>query len=405
MTPFTEHRTSSNQRSLLRIAKTFTFTLAIVVSGKILQGYLKHRYVSSELNGQLSCSRSRRGSVNNRNFEERRKVLDRSSVEIAAFPALLPDLYKILRTLSQDSPVIPEVLASPSLLLIPASWRKQLILYASSTAILHSFRKSGLNKHAPHLWTVYVLGNAWLLWTFVFHSEAFPKAYTKVIISNSTHYVPQRMTNRQISDVLTTPSRIIRSDNGAVYHHNSQCATLHPNEPSCLKNCIRSCSYGSARIGRWIGAVIALSLIITHKKRARLRAAPLSVFKEWLISSTRGTAFIAGSITSAWALNCASQRVSFADKFPHLRWLWIGSTASLWILALPRKRRDEVAFYVARQAALSTWNTWRLQGGGYIPYGDVILFGLSWAQLFSLRKSGEEITGVVGIALRAVEQA
>ncbi len=42
--------------------------------------------------------------------------------------------------------------------------------------------------------------------------------------------------------------------------------------------------------------------------------------------------------------------------------------ASLWILALPRKRRDEIAFYVSRLAALTAWDTWRLQGGGSIPY-------------------------------------
>lgn len=129
---------------------------------------------------------SSRGRTND--IDEQRQIIDRTSLKIAAFPALLPALYDTLRSLSQDEPVLPEVLASTSLLLLPASWRKQLVLYATSSALLQSARSSGLNKHAPPLWTLYILGNAWLLWTFVFNSEAFPKAYTRVVISVSHYY-------------------------------------------------------------------------------------------------------------------------------------------------------------------------------------------------------------------------
>lgn len=383
--PCAEPRTLTNRYTLLRIAKSFSFTLGIVVLGKTLQRNLNHRHKSDR--------------------DDHQRIIDSTSVKIAAFPALLPTLYDTLRRLTQEKPIIPELLASSSLLLLPTSWRKQLVLYASSSALLQSVRSSRWNKRMPPLWTLYIVGNAWLLWTFVFNSDAFPKAYTRVIISHSTRYVPPGTTNKQISDILTRPSTLIRDHiQDDSHHHNSQCATLHPGEPSCLKNCIRSCAFESARIGRWIGIFVALSLIVTRNKRARLRAAPSKVFLEWFILSTRGTAFIAGSITSAWALNCASQRSSLANNLPRIRWLAIGSMASLWILALPRKRRDEIAFYVSRLAALTAWDTWRLQGGGSIPYGDCILFALSWARLVSLKKSGEEITGAVGMALRAVEQ-
>jgi len=381
--PRTEPRTLPNRQTWLRIAKTFSFTLGIVVSGKAVQRYLDRR---------------------NRN--EHQRILDHISVKIALFPALLPTIYETSMKLLPGRPAIPELLASSSLLLLPVSWRKQLALYASFSALLHSLRKLGWSKRLPPLWTMYIAGNAWLLWTFVFNSDAFPKAYTRVVISNSTRYVPPGTTNKQISDILTRPSTPIadRGRSRSRLHHNSQCATLHPNEPSCLKNCIRSCVFESAKVGRWIGIFVALSLILTRRRRARLRATPTKVLLEWLLSSTRGTAFIVGSVTSAWALNCASQRSSFTNNFPHTRWLTIGSMASLWILALPRKRRDEIAFYVARLAALSAWDTWRLNGGESIPYGDCALFALSWARIVSLKKSGEEITGVVGMALNAVDR-
>ncbi len=43
--PCAEPRTLTNRYTLLRIAKSFSFTLGIVVLGKTLQRNLNHRYV------------------------------------------------------------------------------------------------------------------------------------------------------------------------------------------------------------------------------------------------------------------------------------------------------------------------------------------------------------------------
>ncbi len=181
--PCAESRALTNRYTLLRIAKTFSFTLGIVVLGKTLQRNLNQRYVLHTMRKSRIPHSLQTRHKNDR--DEHQRIIDSASVKIAAFPALLPTLYDILRRLSQEKPVIPELLASSSLLLLPASWRKQLVLYASSSALLQSVRSSRWSKHTPPLWTLYIVGNAWLLWTFAFNSDAFPKAYTRVIISVS----------------------------------------------------------------------------------------------------------------------------------------------------------------------------------------------------------------------------
>ena len=115
------------------------------------------------------------------------KQLDASTLRISLFPALLPAIHRRLvdsiRSSHPNLQAFAEVLSAPVLMLLPTNFRVQIVLYTSCAAILHSARKSGLSKSLPPIWTLNMLGNAWLLWALVFCNEAFPKAYARVTIA------------------------------------------------------------------------------------------------------------------------------------------------------------------------------------------------------------------------------
>ena len=107
----------------------------------------------------------------------------KSSAGIALFPAITPEIYSYSKQLTADTPFLAEAISSPTLLLLPQSWRVQLVIQVVTEALLRTGQGSQWRKRLPPTWTLNVVGNIWLLWAFLFKSEAFPKAYEKVILS------------------------------------------------------------------------------------------------------------------------------------------------------------------------------------------------------------------------------
>jgi hypothetical protein len=57
------------------------------------------------------------------------------------------------------------------------------VLQVATEALLRTGQGSRWRKRLPPTWTLNMIGNIWLLWAFLFKSEAFPKSYEKVILS------------------------------------------------------------------------------------------------------------------------------------------------------------------------------------------------------------------------------
>ncbi|EJD03402.1 uncharacterized protein FOMMEDRAFT_20509 [Fomitiporia mediterranea MF3/22] len=373
-----------------RALRTFLSVLAIVTSARSIQALFL---------------RSRK-----KDEEKERTILDKTAVQIALFPTLIPRLYPYFRRQLGTSG-LAELISSAFLLLIPPSWRVQAALYATSSALYHSGKTSRLRQWLPPTWTLNIIGNAILLWAFLFKSEAFPSVYERVILSNSTHYVPPEMTRTELEELLrnatfsrqsasTTPTSSTQPQSKHAY---TLCAELHPSEPSCLKNYIKASLDESSRTWRWVGAFSVLPILLSKKNKEMLARDPMRVLWKWLTATVRGTAFVTGSITTAWATTCLLQRMLPRHKLKQARWMINASISSLWILILPSKRRNEIALYVARLAALCAWRIWRLEGGPAIPFGDIALFACSWMQLSRLQRRGEKITGLVGLGLSMVQ--
>ncbi|KAH8119618.1 hypothetical protein DFH11DRAFT_1686427 [Phellopilus nigrolimitatus] len=338
--------------------------------------------------------------MRNKQPSQKRSLVNRTIIKLALFPALLPEFYLYLKQHFQSNPRLAELLASPLIYLLPFAWRVQLALYAMSSAVYHSGRGSRLGRALPPIWTFNILGNAWLLWAFIFKSKIFPKSYESIILSYSTRYVPPNMSRQELEELLSSFSEGKRdAPSHKLGHHNNLCAKLHPNESSCLKNYLKAWLHEFLRAFGWVGVFSALPILLSKSRRAVLMDRPLQVLKSWLISTIRGTAFIVGSINTSWALTCLLQRIIPPGSLARSRWIINGSVGSLWILILPEKRRTELTLYVARLSALCAWRAWRLHGGKALPYGEFALFALSWMQLAKLQQRGEKITGLVGLGL------
>lgn len=103
--------------------------------------------------------------------------------KIALLPSALPEIYAYVRRLSPDTPFLSEAVTSPALLLLPSSWRLQIVLQVAAEAMLQTGKGTKWRGRLPPTWTLNVVGNVWLLWAFLFNSKAFPKTYENIILS------------------------------------------------------------------------------------------------------------------------------------------------------------------------------------------------------------------------------
>lgn len=103
----------------------------------------------------------------------------------ALFLTLLPRVYANLR---RRYPTFhwPATLSSSALLyLVKPYLRRTMVIYAAVAALFNYKRDALIRKKLPPLWTLNLVGNAWLLWAFLFHAGSFPGGYGQVILQVS----------------------------------------------------------------------------------------------------------------------------------------------------------------------------------------------------------------------------
>ncbi|KZV80869.1 hypothetical protein EXIGLDRAFT_845163 [Exidia glandulosa HHB12029] len=332
---------------------------------------------------------------------------DSTTLSLAAFPVALRRVFAVAREKYPDSIGLPALLASPSILLIPSTWRIHLALYAATSALVAVEKPPRLERALPPVWTLNCIGNAILIMLFLTQENSVQESYEQIVVNHSSGYIPRGKKKSDILAVLTTTDypRITREQAREMkahpLHSRYVCAALHPDTPSCLENYLASMVHECSKVWKWMGAAGALAIL--YKRRSGVASHPYAAFREWFSYTARSTLFAAGSINTAWALICFWQRVLPGTTAPRLRFLLNGSLASLWILVLPPSRRKDISLYVARLAALNAYQTVKAKTGLSVPYGEVLIFAAALTSLIKSHQAGRRVGGLSSLILKGVE--
>ncbi|KAG8939315.1 hypothetical protein FRC04_006711, partial [Tulasnella sp. 424] len=336
---------------------------------------------------------------------------------------------KHLRIVKRFRSVLPALLSSPLFILLPESIRTEVALYFFST-FLYTFADAKLSRkeikfeadndtkdanetkriwqrsrkeilenwrdYLPPAWTVSMMANTFLLWTFIFEPYAFPERYHDAIIKHSSRYLPHSRPLDDIRDVLRTTQHGV-TEGCCSPHSFLLCEHLHPTEVSCFKNFFAAFKDEAVKFSGWVAGATVVSMLISGKLQFGKRKFTVIVF-EFIDNAIRGTAFLSGSITSVWALSCVLQRIIPAGRFSKSRWIINSSLSSMWILLLSQSQQFAVSIYQFRLATFSVWKVWKARGGRSIKHGELWLIAACWVALlhYKDRTVGNRITGVIG---------
>ncbi|KAG9045496.1 hypothetical protein FS837_006211, partial [Tulasnella sp. UAMH 9824] len=337
---------------------------------------------------------------------------------------------KHLRIVKRFRSVLPALLSSPLFALLPDTIRTEVALYFFST-FLYTFADSksrnskeikfedddqsknasetkriwqrskkeileNWRDYLPPAWTVSMLANTCLLWTFIFEPYAFPERYHDAIIQHSSRYLPRSRPLDDIRQLLATTSHP-HSEACCSPHSFVLCEHLHPSEISCFKNFFAAFKDEAVKFGGWVAGATVVSMLISGKLQFGKRKFTLIIF-EFIDSAVRGTAFLSGSITSVWALSCVLQRIIPEGRFSKSRWIINSSLSSMWILLLSQSQQFAVSLYQFRLATFSIWKVWKARGGRSIKHGELWLIAACWVALLHYKDKsvGNRITGIIG---------
>ncbi|KAK0551458.1 hypothetical protein OC846_002013 [Tilletia horrida] len=343
------------------------------------------------------------GSLTNKLADAEEEEAAEQSLRIRAYLRL----WRMLR-----SPLLPPFLAAltasiPAMPLLPTENfpRSDLAIYLTTESIRWAFleaRRSDAKviKMVPTwiggaLW--YALGNAQLLYAFLFYPDCFPTGYGDFILSRSGVYAPQRPQHlptsiswpkqRVIVDhiaQLSTPTKTASAfpafsspllsaltpsaypttdysqinavlDYGPSHpaHTSLVCALMHPTEPSCKRNATEFWKREWLSSAKFVAAFAALGNVFAWGK---VKKDPETALFKFLLSTIQGATVITGSIGTAWSLVCFFQHYLPRSFIPKYRYFLNGLIASIWILAVPTARRSELGNYVGRLSLRSSWD-------------------------------------------------
>ncbi|KAG8928470.1 hypothetical protein FRC02_006866 [Tulasnella sp. 418] len=206
-----------------------------------------------------------------------------------------------------------------------------------------------------------------------------------MITDHSQHYIPSQTSLPQFLEKLGSANHLRNSTGSG--HHFFTCTILHPTQMSCTKNFVQAWIHETRRAAPWVTSFTALAILL-RKKRAIFNAGASELLLELLDSTARGTAYITGSITTAWGISCLLQRVLPSRFMPRARWLLNGSLSNVWILLLGKSRQAAISLYIARLATLSLWKVWISKGGPSIRFGELLILIASWVGLDYVRAQG-----------------
>ncbi|KAI1155624.1 hypothetical protein F4825DRAFT_468434 [Nemania diffusa] len=154
------------------------------------------------------------------------------------------------------------------------------------------------------------------------------------------------------------------------------CASLHPADPSCLRNYVTFWVRSFPQLGRFFLLFYSMLMLPRYKL---LYNAPLHLLNRLLSRALRLTTFATGAISTAWASICFFQTWLPRTFLPTQRFFLGGFLAGLWAFVGRREGRS-VFLYTARTSVDSLWKVgvkrrwWRAMRGG-----DVWLFALALA--------------------------
>lgn len=154
------------------------------------------------------------------------------------------------------------------------------------------------------------------------------------------------------------------------------CATLHPSDPSCSRTLLTSWLRTFPPLTRFF--LIFYSALLLPRFRS-LYHFPVSTVNRLLTRAVRMSAFLTGSISTAWASICFFQSWFPRGFLPTQRFFLGGFVAGFWAW-LERKNGRGVFLYSARASVDSLWKVgvkrrwWRAMKGG-----DVWLFVVAMA--------------------------
>ncbi|KAF8497644.1 hypothetical protein JB92DRAFT_2986889 [Gautieria morchelliformis] len=324
----------------------------------------------------------------------------------AIFAVTLPRTYALWSRRYPNS-VLPAVLSSPLLHLIERSFRRTIAVYVATAAAVNFRRGSKQRQILPPTWTLILAANSWLLWAFLFQRKCFPRGYGDLILRHSGYgsgepverlveFLGQTKFECHPPGVLSS-SQPPESPEIQPAHTRVVCARLHPGTTSCTETYIRAWLTQFPKVFTWVSAFGTLSLLF---KRRKIRESPLNVFKDWFVSSIRGTAFVVGSINTCWGLTCLFQRILRPGSIPHVRWIANGLLGNLWVLVLPASRRTDFALYCTRLAIVSCWdlcNQWSPK------YAEALVLALSWSSLYCDRRVERGPRGMAGMVMDYID--
>ncbi|KAK3375883.1 hypothetical protein B0T24DRAFT_208480 [Lasiosphaeria ovina] len=153
------------------------------------------------------------------------------------------------------------------------------------------------------------------------------------------------------------------------------CATIHPADPSCTRNFLTFWLQSFPPITRVL--LLAYSAMLLPRFKA-LYHFPVSTLHRLLSSALRMSAFITGSLATAWSSICFFQTWFPRAFLPTQRFFLGGFLAGFWALVEHRSGNRGVFLYSARVSVDSLWKVgvkrrwWRAMKGG-----DVWVFVLA----------------------------
>ncbi|KIO22679.1 hypothetical protein M407DRAFT_216132 [Tulasnella calospora MUT 4182] len=287
---------------------------------------------------------------------------------------------KHLRIVKKLYNVLPALLSSPLFILLPEAIRVQVALYFLSTALYNFARlkarpqvkfeddhdsKDNWRDYLPPVWTVSMLANTCLLWSFIFEPHAFPETYHDGFIEHCRRYLPISRTLEDVRRILnnTDHAKSIWSSP----HNYLVCEVLHPTEVSCRKNFLSAFKEEANRFAPWAAGATAVSMLFSGRFQFGKRSFTTIVF-DFVSSAFRGTTYLSGSVTTIWAISCVLQRILPVSKFSKTRWIINSSLSSMWILLLSRGRQVAISLFQFRLAVYSVWKIYKSRGGRSIKY-------------------------------------
>jgi hypothetical protein len=195
--------------------------------------------------------------------------------------------------------------------------------------------------------------------------QKFPPYVSPILFPNAQNTLPPSLT--AISPITSSAHPLTRS---------LMCATLHPNEPSCLKTYLEYYVKSIPMFARFFTVIFTLFALPRYKKFLVDPSKELNRLAKVILGSTIS---ISGSIGTAWGMTCFFQNFLPGKVLPTQRWFWGGFVAGFWAFLLRETGRAQF-LYSLRTSFQSLWKL-GVKKGYWRPgkNGDVwlVVFGIA----------------------------